>query len=603
MNSTRSDLARLLPGWLREARGLADGHRLDAVAAALGSLAAQRGRPTFRVAVVGEFNRGKSTLVNTVIERELLPTGQLPGTLAEVAVRGVEQVEALRLTWPDGRRQTGALDRPDLWRDLVDRPAPSDGTDAGPARPGNAVAEVAGTWLTGLNLELVDTPGVNDGGTDGYEQLRRSVSAADGALFVVSALSPLGTTERGLLAEELLCRHLPHIAVVVTMLDRVDEGDRDGVLTGLRERLGALPGRGALPVLAAPEPGGQGPRLADLRELIGGWAGETDRGRWRDRRIAAGTADHCDGMTRLAAEAMAAARLSEADQRRRAEQAAADRAEDERVWDELRIDVGARRLATAQQLRDVLYAERDDILDKLREELATARDPHAWWQHELPARIRWHLSVAARSAESTLLTRLAGDGEWLDTEVRRRQPAAGPSPRPAALRLNTGQRAGGSAPPVKDDLDKLRIAARVGAQGGAAIGYLIAAARHARLPVIYSLGFSVLSSVIAEAAIRSAIEAQRQRIDALLVQTVDDIIATFAKKAAATADELYRDVVEHLHDCHRAWRESYVDVLGAGAGQEQTVDWTALATAAASLASRIRAELTRSVSDLSEKGN
>ncbi|PRY41331.1 dynamin family protein [Umezawaea tangerina] len=591
--TTRSSLARRLPGWLREARDLAERHHLDTITEALDSLAAQRGRPAFRVAVVGEFNRGKSTLVNTLIGRKLLPTGQSPGAQVDIAVRGVDHAEALRLTWPDKSSQVAELDERAVWRELL-----VDDSD-GDSVPSSVVADVAGTWLTDMDLELVDTPGANSGDEPDVERLRRSVAGADGALFVISAISPLGITERLLLEEELLCRHLPNIAVVVTMLDRVDADDRDSIVDDLRERLAALPGRGALPILTAPHPEEDDDRATALRSLVGGWATQADRGRWRDRRIAATVADHCDTMARLATEAAALARLSEAEQREHAARAEADLAEEEQVWSELRIGVQSRQLDTARRVQDLLDGERTSVMASLQNELEAARDPHAWWQRELPTRLRWHLSVMAKAVERAMLARLSQDTDWLDAAVRRGLPEAHPSPVPRALGLES---APGQPTAAVDDLSKLRLAARVGAQGGAALGYLVAAARHARLPMIYTIGFSVLSSLIAERAIRSATESQRRQIDALLVRTVDESISAFGATAVTTVEELYGDVVGHLHGSHEMWQRSYADVLTAVDPVDAT-DWVAFAFATQALATRVRADLDRTATDLSERGN
>src|SRR5690606_18519833 len=216
---------------------------------ALDALAVERARPVFRVAVVGEFNRGKSTLVNRLMGRDLLPTGSLPVTRGPVTVRPGPE-EALTVRWPDGRRERRRLG------------TDGDGERAAPGAPGAAPwegltgpaeAEGSGTaggaperslhltvpdgWLAGRDLELVDTPGVNAGPTDRFELVRRTTAGSDAVLFVVSALSPMGLSERRLLDEEVLCRHVPFTAVVVTMLDLVDADDRQEALDHLRARL------------------------------------------------------------------------------------------------------------------------------------------------------------------------------------------------------------------------------------------------------------------------------------------------------------------------------------------------------------------------------
>ncbi|MFC4608573.1 dynamin family protein [Streptomyces maoxianensis] len=197
-----------------------DGHLRWIHNAALDALAAERGRHAFRVALVGEFNRGKSTLVNRLIRRDLLPTGPCPVTRAPVTVRAAPE-ESVRLTWPDGHREVRSLADGGPWAGLTGpspSPMPQEGTYDAPAPTEPAVvAAVADAWLTELGIELVDLPGVNSGSEEQLEQVRRTAVASDAVLFVVSALSPMSSTEHRLLQEEVLCRHVPFVAVVVTL--------------------------------------------------------------------------------------------------------------------------------------------------------------------------------------------------------------------------------------------------------------------------------------------------------------------------------------------------------------------------------------------------
>ena len=88
------DVGAATPGWLREATKLAMDHGLGEIGAALESLAAQRGRQALRLAVIGEPSKGKSTLVNRLLGRNLLPTGPLAAMRATVVV-GAGQADEL----------------------------------------------------------------------------------------------------------------------------------------------------------------------------------------------------------------------------------------------------------------------------------------------------------------------------------------------------------------------------------------------------------------------------------------------------------------------------------------------------------------------------
>jgi hypothetical protein len=585
--AARPEPGRVLAGWLREARLLAEQHGLDPLLGTLNGLSLQRGQTALKVAVLGEFNRGKSTLINTLIGRSVLPVGRLPVTRTAVRLRD-GSADALRLVWPDGRQDQRRLDDEDAWSGLLGvDPDPADGAAPSSDEPQpTVIVDVAGSWLRGLGIDLVDTPGSNSGGARQLEQVRQAAASADVALFVVSAISPLGTSERRLLEEEALCRHVPCVSVALTMLDLVDPAEREEAVRQTRARVAELSGH--IHVLAAPAPDGKGPELDALRALLEGFARDSDRARWRDRRIAATLADHCDTMVRIAGEAMALARLSDEERVAQVAAAEADRDRGERAWDQLRIDLTARRIEHGRLLRDLVQNERQSMLEYLHNELERAGDPRTWWERDLPLQLRRDLEVTARKTERAVLGRLAGDSAWLDSEVRRRLPNASAITSPSEYGLQATAHLDGEV----SDLTRLRLAARLSAQGGALIGYLVALTRHARLPVLYGTAFSLIAGLLAESSIRSATEAQRREIDTALVRIVDESLDDFLNQASEALDALYAEVLDQLHSAHIAWGETYLTMLKAPQDEEAAqAAWLPLASRAAELASRIRAAL------------
>ena len=59
---------------------------------------------SLRVLVAGEAKRGKSTLVNQMIGRDVLPTGVTPVTAVVTTVRRAEADEHIEVTFQDGHR-------------------------------------------------------------------------------------------------------------------------------------------------------------------------------------------------------------------------------------------------------------------------------------------------------------------------------------------------------------------------------------------------------------------------------------------------------------------------------------------------------------------
>ena len=142
----------------------------------------------FVVSVVGEFKRGKSTLLNALIGSEVLPAGVLP--LTAVVTELVYGEPGAVVEMLDGTRQPVEVG------DVADYVTEE-------RNPGNerrvARVEVHGRWpLLEPGLVLVDTPGVGSVHGHNTEVARAALAEADGGVLVMAADSPISAEERGM---------------------------------------------------------------------------------------------------------------------------------------------------------------------------------------------------------------------------------------------------------------------------------------------------------------------------------------------------------------------------------------------------------------------
>ena len=158
----------------------------EQLAALLDRLEAAR----LRVLVVGEAKRGKSTLINALLGRAVLPAGVTPLTAVTTTVRygDDERAEARFLDGHDEKHSLAALG------DLV--------TERG--NPGNrrriagVTVYVAAPVLEG-GVELVDTPGTGSVFEWDTQTAHEALESMDAAVFVLTADPPVSASERDLL--------------------------------------------------------------------------------------------------------------------------------------------------------------------------------------------------------------------------------------------------------------------------------------------------------------------------------------------------------------------------------------------------------------------
>ena len=177
--SAKLRVADLFQSFLRFAEQRHDDERIRYVRELLADLA----EDTFRVALFGKYNRGKSTLMNALIGTDRLPTGVLPLTSVVTTVRydSREHVEIVRSGWSFSQEIPV-----DQLRSFV--------TEEG--NPGNEKQVVlAQVYLRADLLRygffLIDTPGIGSSIAQNTRAAESFIPRADVAIVVMSAESPL----------------------------------------------------------------------------------------------------------------------------------------------------------------------------------------------------------------------------------------------------------------------------------------------------------------------------------------------------------------------------------------------------------------------------
>jgi GTP-binding protein EngB required for normal cell division len=174
---------------------------------------------SLRVLVAGEAKRGKSTLVNQMIGREVLPTGVTPVTAVVTTVRRAEADEHIEVTFQDGR--VARHDLVELADFVSERGNPLN-------ERGVRTVEVfvRSDLLDRFDVELVDTPGTGSVFEHNTVAAEEALAFLDAAIFVVTADPPIAAAERDLLARTSVLS--VRTFVVLNKADQLDEA-------GLRE--------------------------------------------------------------------------------------------------------------------------------------------------------------------------------------------------------------------------------------------------------------------------------------------------------------------------------------------------------------------------------
>jgi small GTP-binding protein len=193
------------------------------------SLLAKIAEDRFNLAVLGSFNRGKSTLMNAILGMDRLPTGILPHTsvITTVTYGSQEQVLIRCAGW--ALSQKIPLEKLDDY--ITERGNPGNHRRA-------TVAEIQlPAEILRRGLSLIDTPGIGSGIAANTNTTERFLPEIDGAIFVSSVESPIGETEVRFLRR--IYKEVGKVFVVINKLDLLSEKDQREVLAFVNTHLEA----------------------------------------------------------------------------------------------------------------------------------------------------------------------------------------------------------------------------------------------------------------------------------------------------------------------------------------------------------------------------
>lgn len=173
----------------------------------------------YRVAVMGEFKRGKSSLINALLGAKILPADATPTTATINRITYGTTPKAV-ITFHDGNKKEIGIDQ---LADYVTKI-----TKDGEARA-LKIKEATIYYPTIIcqnHIDIIDTPGLNDEARMTQITID-TIKNVDAVVVPIHARAPFSETEKKFVCQLIQSDNINDLVFVVTFLDQLDEDDYD----------------------------------------------------------------------------------------------------------------------------------------------------------------------------------------------------------------------------------------------------------------------------------------------------------------------------------------------------------------------------------------
>lgn len=209
------DLRQRLLSVLGRLKAFAEDRRDSKAVEAVEAITLKLDQNRFYLVVLGEFKRGKTTFINALLGKRLLPTGVVPLT-SIVTMMKYGREEMAEVHFADGRTKGISLE--ELAAYVTERGNPNNEKE---------VRQVEITYPSQYlqdGVYLVDTPGVGSVFSNNTDMTYGFIPKADAALFLIAADPPIGQSEVEFLKD--VRQSIRKIFFVQNKVDRLDDEER-----------------------------------------------------------------------------------------------------------------------------------------------------------------------------------------------------------------------------------------------------------------------------------------------------------------------------------------------------------------------------------------
>jgi GTPase SAR1 family protein len=516
-----------------------------------------------KIAVVGEFSRGKSMFVNRLLcgnclsDKEYVPTGSTPVTafLTKILYSAAENITYVSDSGAKARFALGD----ESWERLT---VGLDGSNPIVTEAGENSLQSGGTvivgancdWLKRTNIEVIDTPGVNDTDEKRLKLASDALICTDGTVITVSAVHPLGISEKVFIEQKILSAKIPNIIVVVNQLDLIPDAEKEVVL----KRISGILDRKSIKMFVVQDKNElkfdtsavcpQG--INAIRAEIENWAKAISVSDTRSENAAIAVSALLTAADAVYDERIALLSESDKEKRRQLIEESTNKLNTTKeTWTELENTMEIRKNECSEWLKKTIHDRIASTVERFEFETAHSNNPAQWYKNDLPFKLRSEMTGMSQLLENELNRRYNNDIAEIRNQAFRKFRADLSFEKIESAKNETKI----EITELKvSDLSKERNYARI-ALGAASVGAFVLLSATA-LPIIaVSTTMGVGGSLITEKLFSKISDEQRRIINNEIEKKIPEIFENWTLEAQKRIESIYSYALKNLKQNEEIW--------------------------------------------------
>lgn len=508
----------------------------------------------FTVAVVGEFSKGKSTLINKLLGKEVLPTSVLPTTALLTRITSGEKEKMIVVGTKGQKQQELALEHKS-WEGLT----AANFTEKEPE--GHVIVEIVNDWMSKYRIDILDTPGAGDLEEKRARVIEKCLVGADAAIVTISATKILSLTEQEFIRHKIVSRGIPFIAIALTQMDMISPNEREGVLSFLFKKLENLKIR--IPVFVTDDnieiPGNKYQEIIGFKRfksLILSWLSHEKRRELTEHWLTT----NINGIIQTASKILDQQKVIVDSKGEEKERLIAQRNEAlshvHSQWQKLRDEMTNRCEVCVNLFNDKAKECGEQITEALQHEVGKQPNPKDWLENEYAYRVKRELSGVSITLDNLVARQISKDLKWLNEEMSRQfkevvnitpeglmaKEDFRPDVNDKSLKLED----------LKDQSTKATIMSSALTLGAALLLGVSGAA-----PLLFAtMGVGTGANIISKKLLEKKGDGQRQELKNLIAQEMPRIIHDASSDSSVKIKILYNDIISESLATETRWMQT-----------------------------------------------